>query len=146
MGISVLDRKMLWGRSGMKCAMCQTPLSEERKLGGAVIIGEEAHLVAQSPDGPRGNSLLAEAERDHYSNLILLCPTDHTRIDNLPDEYPVEMLISIKAKHEAAVMASDNFDRQNQLAEENWARLVDQLVTIIPWQTWQPEVDLTRIS
>jgi hypothetical protein len=139
-GISVLDRKMLWGRSGMRCAICQVLLSEERDLGGAVIIGEEAHIVAHSLNGPRGNSPLSEEARNHYSNLILLCPTDHARIDNLPDEYPVERLKSIKAQHEATVTTSDAFDRQYQLAEENWARLIDQLDERIPWRTWQFDV------
>ena len=124
MGISVLDRKMLWGRSGMKCAMCQTALSEEHELGGAVIIGEEAHIIAQRQDGPRGDSPLTEADRNRYSNLLLLCPTDHARIDKLPDDYPPETLQSIKAKHEAAVISSATFDRNKQLAEENWARLL----------------------
>ena len=119
--------------------MCQIPLSEERKLGGAVIIGEEAHIAGRSTDGPRGDSPLTEEDRDRYSNLILLCPTDHSQIDSLPDEYPVELLLSIKAQHEAAVMASDAFDPQNQVAEENWARLVDQLDKIL-WQTWQSDV------
>jgi hypothetical protein len=140
MGISVLDRKMLWGRSGMKCAMCQTALSEEHELGGAVIIGEEAHIIAQNQDGPRGNSLLSEADRNRYSNLILLCPTDHARIDKLPADYPPEMLHSIKAKHEAAVIASANFDKNKQMTEENWARLLDQLNDIVQWQTWPSNV------
>src|ERR1700733_8764093 len=119
MAISVLDRKMLWGRSGMKCAMCHVALSEEHELGGAVVIGQEAHIVARSPDGPRGDSPLTGEERDRYSNLILLCPTDHVRIDAAPDDYPVATLLEIKHQHEAAVIASDMFDRGKQLAEEN---------------------------
>jgi hypothetical protein len=140
MTISVLDRKMLWGRSGMKCAMCKTPLSQQSEVSGAVIIGEEAHIVSQSSDGPRGSSPLTKEDRDRYSNLILLCPTDHARIDKLPDDYPVEMLLSIKAQHEAAVMASDSFDRQQELTEENWARLIDQLNDMTRWQTWSSNV------
>ena len=124
----------------MKCAMCQTVLSEEHELGGAVIIGEEAHIIAQKQDGPRGDSPLTEAERDRYSNLILLCPTDHARIDKLPGDYPPDMLYSIKAKHEAAVTASATFDRNKQLVDENWARLLDQLNDIVQWQSWPSNV------
>jgi hypothetical protein len=36
-------------------------------------------------------------------------------------------------------MASSSFDRQKQSAEENWARLVDQLGEIIQWQTWRSD-------
>jgi hypothetical protein len=140
MTISVLDRKMLWGRSGMKCAMCQIALSEEHQLGGAVIIGQEAHIVAKSPKGPRGNSPLSAEERDRYSNLVLLCPSDHVRIDARPEDYSVEMLLEIKAQHEKRVMASDAFDSQEQLADENWARLIDQLNSLIRWETWQSDV------
>jgi hypothetical protein len=52
-GISVADRKRLWGRSGSRCAMCFQTVILEAEMGGAVLLGEEAHIVARESDGPR---------------------------------------------------------------------------------------------
>ena len=143
MSISVLDRKMLWGRSGMRCAICQVVLAPRDELGGSTIIGEEAHIVARSPAGPRGDSPLTAEQRDRYSNLILLCPTDHTKIDSEPhgaSEYSSERLLEIKRRHEEAVLAGGQIDSNLQVAEEQWATLIDRLSEIIGWNNWMDDM------
>ena len=68
------DLKILWGRSGNRCARCKLELT----IGGdRETVGEMAHIVGKKMDGPRGNEDLPIEERDKYSNLILLCPTHH---------------------------------------------------------------------
>jgi hypothetical protein len=42
-----------------------------------------------------------DVERHAYANLVLMCPTHHTVIDDDEDAYKVERLCKIKAKHEA---------------------------------------------
>jgi hypothetical protein len=69
-------------------------------LGKAALLGEMAHIVAQSEGGPRGNYSLPLSERDGYENLILLCPNDHARIDNNVEEWPVDRIRAEKLKHE----------------------------------------------
>ncbi|MDP2863803.1 MAG: HNH endonuclease [Desulfobacterales bacterium] len=64
-------------------------------------LGEMAHIVGQSQNGPRGNHDLTD--RDSYDNLILLCPTHHVEIDKNFTAWPVEGLRAIKADHEAWV-------------------------------------------
>lgn len=93
------DVKILWGRSGNRCAFpgCKIELTPD---GATSTLGEMAHIVADSPNGPRGESTLTPDERDQYSNLILLCPTHHTQIDSNPEEWTVERLVRIKAEHE----------------------------------------------
>lgn len=77
---------------------CRRTLAHQSDFGGgAVLVGEEAHIVAKSPDGARGESPLSPEQRDEYSNLILLCPTDHALIDKAPEDYSVSLLLEMKA-------------------------------------------------
>jgi HNH endonuclease len=91
------DIKLLWGRSGNRCAICKMELSPN---GDKYTLGEMAHIVARSADGPRGNEDLQSSERGNYSNLILLCPTHHCEIDKDPDTWPLSKLLSQKSEHE----------------------------------------------
>lgn len=141
MSISTLSRKPLWGNAANHCSWpsCRRPLSQDlENTNGAVILGEEAHIVAREEDGPRGESPLIPAQRDDYSNLILLCPTDHTLIDKAPQDYTVESLLQTKADHEAWVRASlgPKVDR----TEVGWAKIVDQLTERLSLDTWAEDV------
>lgn len=95
----IKDVKILWGRAANRCAFpdCRIELTPD---GEANTLGEIAHIVAESPDGPRGNSDIPPELRDDYSNLILLCPTHHRMIDNNPEEWTVEKLKQLKQDHE----------------------------------------------
>lgn len=92
--------KILWGRSGNRCAICKLELTPD---GEKETLGEMAHIVARSSDGPRGGTSLPSNERDKYTNLILLCPTHHSEIDKNFTDWPVTKLSEIKARHEAWV-------------------------------------------
>jgi hypothetical protein len=59
-----------------------------------------AHIVASSDGGPRGSDPLAEADRNSYGNLILLCPNHHEEIDAEADRFPSEALRRMKSDHE----------------------------------------------
>lgn len=91
------DIKILWGRSGNRCAICKLELTPD---GSQETLGEIAHIIARSPDGPRGDQALYNTDLDAYENLILLCPTHHTEIDKCADVWSVERLHTIKAEHE----------------------------------------------
>ncbi len=95
------DRKLLWGRAHNRCAMCKRPLTAqaESPLLGGLVLGVEAHIIAQSEAGPRGAAGVRDAI-DAYPNLILLCPEDHKRVDDQPDVYPADRLREIKSAHE----------------------------------------------
>ena len=100
---SVRDRKRLWGRSGSRCAFpdCRQELIEETADGqGDVLVGQEAHIVAEAPMAPRGKSNLTLAQRNSYENLILLCSRHHIIIDNDVAAYPVDKLLGFKVDHE----------------------------------------------
>ena len=99
------DVKLLWGRSGNRCAFpgCKIELTSS---GSSQAIGEIAHIIAKSKDGPRGDEELIIDKRDDYENLILLCPTHHAIIDTEIDKYSVFELKQIKKSHEIWVSES----------------------------------------
>jgi hypothetical protein len=89
--------KSLWGRSANRCSICKLELTPN---GEYETIGEIAHIVSQSPQGPRGDDPLPLEKRDDYSNLILLCPNHHSEIDKYVDVWPVSKLKQKKEEHE----------------------------------------------
>ena len=100
MAITDRTRKLLWARSGNRCAICRTFLViDGAREGEAALVGEECHIVSQSPLGPRGGSERPD-DIDGCYNLILLCATHHTMVDNLPEEYTADRLRTIKKAHE----------------------------------------------
>ncbi len=106
MAIPPREQRILSQRSGNRCAFqdCRRRLTaEDSPPDRAVILGEIAHIVAESPDGPRGESPLLLAERNRYENLILLCNVHHQLIDDQPQTYTVERLLQMKQDHEAWV-------------------------------------------
>src|SRR5579885_2783502 len=59
-----------------------------------------AHIVAERPGGPRGNSPMPLGERNQAENLILLCNNHHQLIDSQSQTYTVERLRAMKEAHE----------------------------------------------
>jgi hypothetical protein len=81
------------------CAMCRAELTEVEGPSG-LVLGEEAHIIAQSEAGPRGRSG-DRSDIDGFHNLILLCAVDHKRVDGHPERYTVAWLTGKKSEHEA---------------------------------------------
>lgn len=98
------ERNLLYADSGNECAFpgCGAVLVKPGEgTGKAVSVGEAAHLVASSRQGPRGGGPLSDDERDTRAfNRILLCPTHHTEVDKQPLVYTVEVLRLMKSDHE----------------------------------------------
>lgn len=106
MAINARDRKLLWGRSGNRCAKCkQVLVMPEREHDREAIVGEECHILPQAPDGPRGTGAVG-SDVDSYSNLILLCTMCHTLVDEQPSAHPAEFLVRLRQEHEGWVESS----------------------------------------
>lgn len=128
MSISGKDQRLLYQRSGNRCAFPNCPRSLTAPATDSdddANLSEVAHIVAQSEDGPRGKFPLPMEERDKYPNLILMCGEHHTRIDRQPNHYTVEMLRQMKRDHE-------------QKVDDAVARTVTTIVT--PSQDWRKDV------
>lgn len=144
MGISQKNIKLLWGRAASRCAFpeCRMKLTQDKKAASASFpLGEQAHIVAKEADGPRGDSPLSTDERDSYFNLILLCPTHHSLIDNNPEDYPIEKLHLIKDSHELWVeeTLSQANDLRKTAEEVIYSNLIDSAVEsclFSKWTTW----------
>ena len=100
------DMKILWARSGSRCALCRTDLIQEKREGSEYPIGEMAHIEGENPASARHNPDMTNDEKNRYDNLILLCPNCHTTIDKNHQGYTVEKLRQIKRDHEKWVEES----------------------------------------
>jgi len=73
MAISVKTMKMLWGRAANRCAFpgCRLELViDGSETDDEALVGDACHMVAESEDGPRGDSPLTSDERDKYNNHL----------------------------------------------------------------------------
>ena len=144
MSISLKTHKILWGRAANRCAICQMELvMDASETDDESVVGEACHIVAHSPDGPRGESDLTQEQRDKYSNLILLCNVHHKQIDDQPGEYPVERLHQIKTDHEKMVREKFDFDPEKQRDDEVYAGYVEeweQRLKLPEWDKWASSI------
>ena len=101
MTISARSRKLLWGRSGSRCAMCRRELiMAGTHVDDESIVGDECHIVSAVPGGPRHDPSFARERLDEYSNLLLACKVHHKLIDDQELQYTASRLTNLKASHE----------------------------------------------
>jgi hypothetical protein len=138
MGISSKDIKKLWGLAAGRCSRpgcddeCIRFLADD-----PTVIGEMAHVIAQSPKGPRG---IQQGGEDVYENLILLCPTHHSEVDKAPvGTFPADVLLMWKKEHEAEVAAA--FAAPIMPSTLELGRYVKRLLVEneTTWKTYGPE-------
>jgi SMODS-associated and fused to various effectors sensor domain len=102
--LTPLTRTILWARAGGRCqyAGCN------KLLIGDLISGAEdknfgfvAHIVADAPDGPRGDPIRSTLLSNDVNNVMLLCNVHHKLID-VDDVagHSEERLLAMKAAHE----------------------------------------------
>ncbi|WP_113930352.1 hypothetical protein [Bacillus sp. P14.5] len=96
----------LWIKAGGRCEYdgCNKRLWEDSltlaKMNAAYI----AHIIADSPDGPRGHEIQSEVLAKEFSNLMLMCDIHHRLIDKEDiDGHPVERLREMKKRHEERI-------------------------------------------
>lgn len=102
-----VDIKKLYGKAAARCSFadCRKELiiedgvSKEKSQ-----IGNIAHIIAHSSEGPRGDSLFPTEKLDCYENWILLCPSCHKKVDDMPLAFGVDRLKEIKNEHENWVL------------------------------------------
>ncbi|MFC7220515.1 HNH endonuclease signature motif containing protein [Streptomyces polyrhachis] len=162
MAIGNTARKVLWARSSDLCAFsgCNQRLTVNLHDDGSQVLeaagiplGEEAHIISGSKDGPRFDSAYPADNIDSYENLILLCPTHHRLIDKRDGMgYSVETLRRMKADHEAAQYGLKDVQEHHReeielrvlALTETWA----QKAGLNDWQglTWRLNTPVPRLS
>lgn len=97
----------LWAKAGGRCEYrgCNEDLI------GDLIAGREdgkfgftAHIVADSPDGPRGDPIRSPLLAKDLSNLMLLCAKHHKAVDvDYLADHPEDVLLEMKTEHEERI-------------------------------------------
>lgn len=104
--IPATTRFLLWGRAAGRCQYrgCAAQLWLDETTKTEFNSGYVAHIVADSPKGPRGDAVRSDLLKKDISNLMLLCDVHHRKIDvaEVP-EHPEALLLSMKAEHEQRV-------------------------------------------
>lgn len=107
MSVSYIPNKtklILWGKAAGRCQYkgCNIKLHEDILTKKGLNKAYIAHIVADSPNGPRGNAVDSPLLKEELSNLMLLCDTHHRLIDKEDVEgHPRELLEVMKEFHEA---------------------------------------------
>lgn len=96
----------LWGKSSGRCQYpgCNKILWRDDLTKEEFNIAYIAHIIANKPNGPRGDKKLSKELARDISNLMLLCDDHHRLIDKEKvDEHPVELLREYKREHEKRI-------------------------------------------
>jgi hypothetical protein len=96
----------LWGKAAGRCQYegCNTPLWLDTVTKYEFNIAYIAHIIADSPDGPRRDPALSKQLEADLSNLMLLCDQHHRLIDKEDVAgHPVERLRAMKEAHERRI-------------------------------------------
>lgn len=104
MGNSVKEKTklVLMGKSGGKCEFrgCNERITEEAVTNTTGNYGNFAHIIADSPNGPRGDEILSKKLCDSQENIMVMCRVHHKLIDDNPEIYTVDVLNKMKKEHE----------------------------------------------
>jgi hypothetical protein len=121
MSASYPTKILLAMRSGERCALpeCRVNLTCDGVQSATVVIGQAAHIYGEREGSARYNENMTDDSRNHYDNLMYLCPTCHTKIDKQIDDYTAEKLIEFKKYHEGWV--SERLDES--MSEVSFAEL-----------------------
>jgi hypothetical protein len=107
MAISDRVRKILWGRSGNRCAVCRQELVvDATSKDDESVVGEECHIVSGREHGPRHDPTFSTELRDEPENLVLLCRIHHKMVDDQKETYTVDVLRTLKTNHEMWVASA----------------------------------------
>lgn len=94
----------LWMLAAGRCEFrgCNEELWQDKLTLTRMNNAHVAHIISDSPDGPRGDPILSEKHNKDLSNLMLLCKTHHDMVDDDKRvvEFPVELLRQYKLEHE----------------------------------------------
>ena len=110
----------LWGKAGGRCEYegCNEQLYLDSLTQYEFNAAYIAHIIADSPKGPRGHETLSKELATDISNLMLMCDKHHRLID-IEDEvgHPVERLVEMKKKHELRIemVTSIQEDKQSHV-------------------------------
>lgn len=110
------------------------------EMGGDKHIAEMAHVIPHGDDGPRHEDRPADDfDADTFDNLILLCPTCHTKIDKDPKAYPRNILLDWKVNHLARLARKQGIKAYDDREQARAAIAGIQAENRAIWEKFAPE-------
>lgn len=133
----------LWSRSGGHCAnpACRADLFPLVDPESVVSTIELAHIVGYSDCGPRSQPAIPTEVRNDYANIVLLCPTCHTLVDDeaLSHVFPEDVVRDWKVRREREIaegVGTPTLENRGDL-DRHVARLLRANHAV--WETYGPE-------
>lgn len=100
---SKLTRYLLIARSAGRCQICNEFVLTDSFTMCDNDDSNVAHIVASSPDGPRGDAARSHALSDDVDNLMIVCRKHHKMIDDNVEVYTEEFLKELKLAKEKRI-------------------------------------------
>lgn len=110
--LSEKNKRLLWGMAAGRCEYegCNEKLFYDEVTGCEFNSAYVAHIIAASPDGPRGDRVLSHQLSDDINNVMLMCDKHHRLIDKEDViNYPRERLLAMKLQHEQQIERLCNY-------------------------------------
>jgi hypothetical protein len=103
--ISPKVRNLLWAKSAGRCEFngCNKPLWRDGLTQIEMNFADVAHIIGDSPDGPRGDIILSDEYCNDVSNIMLMCLDHHRMIDQITRVYSDDVLRQMKEIHEERI-------------------------------------------
>ncbi|MFC3748698.1 SAVED domain-containing protein [Paenibacillus sp. GCM10012306] len=109
--------KMLWGKAAGRCQYrgCNVQLHIDPTTKKLMNRSYVAHIIADSPNGPRGDEELSPKLAKAMENVMLLCDAHHRLIDVTDVAgHPASLLQEMKKEHEERIELATNVQSERQ--------------------------------
>lgn len=115
--ISEKVKIILMGKASGKCEFrgCEESVITEVLTKTSGNFSNFAHIVADSPDGPRGDKIRSPLLCNSEENIMVMCRIHHKLIDDNPDTYTEEILKDMKREHEEYIKELNRIKRENKV-------------------------------
>ncbi len=135
--LSETNTYMLWGRAAGRCefAGCNKILYRDTYSMKPLNLADRAHIVARKVSAARGDAEKSAELVANPGNVMLLCKDCHKRIDTNENDFPIELLLDMKAKHERRIELQTGFTENNKSFMITYAANVGNLRNPIDCQS-----------
>ncbi len=148
---------LLWGKAAGRCEYCNKLVMQDSLTKTEFNIGDKAHIISHSEEGPRGSETLPDELINDISNIMLLCDECHELIDKGDlERYTPELLREIKQNHERHIeyVTSLKEDRKSHMllyganigqhsSSVSWKRAIPAMLEEKRFPTEKPAIELS---
>jgi len=140
MSVSYIPEKVkirLWGKAAGRCQYdgCNKPLWLDTLTKTEFNTAYVAHIIADQPNGPRGDAVLSKKLKADISNMMLMCDGHHRLIDREDVKgHTVERLQAMKNKHEKRIELLTSISEEKESYVLLYGANIGQQNPVINWQ------------